>query len=233
MVEGRGTYGSSCLWRIGPHPQATSCRRQRYIWEQLAAQGRGTSGSSWQHGTGCPCPPPLWAVCREAGCGAGAFSRGTWLEAWRGGTGGAGEQERGAPSTARGAWGREAALCADTKSCNYIVTAQKQESWERLRLGNQCWDYHQCRSPLILVLSALQPVSSCPLLPIAACCPCSEPAELGGRSYSTECGDRSRVHSAGPWLQHGRGKPDPHPPPAGARLFLGVMEACVGLAFSG
>lgn len=84
---------------------------------------------------------------------------------WEPGVGG---QERGAPSTARRAWGREAALHADTKSCNYIVTAQKQESWERLRLGNQCWYHRRCRSPLLLVLPASQRVSSCPLPPVAA-----------------------------------------------------------------
>lgn len=84
---------------------------------------------------------------------------------WEPGMGG---QERGAPSTARRVWGREAALRADTKSCNYIVTAQKQESWERLRLGNQCWYQRQCRSPLLPVLPAWQRVSGCPLPPIAA-----------------------------------------------------------------
>lgn len=72
------------------------------------------------------------------------------------GRGGFGEQgqQRGTPSPAHRAWGREAALHTDTKCCNYIVPAQKHELWERLRLGNQCRDHHRCHS-LLLMLPAL------------------------------------------------------------------------------
>lgn len=97
-----------------------------------------------------------------------------WERGWEPSAGGRearGGRERGAGSAARGAWGREAALRADTKSCNYIVMAQKHKSWERLRLGNRCWDRCQRHSPRLLVPPALQRVGRCPLgelLPMAA-----------------------------------------------------------------
>lgn len=77
--SGGCTSGSSCMWRMGLHPQASSCRRQRHICEQLAARA------------GCPCPSWRWAVCGDTCCGAAAFSGGN--QSW--GTGARGDGTEG------------------------------------------------------------------------------------------------------------------------------------------
>lgn len=86
-VGGRGTSQDSQLGRLEAHLAAAGCGGWDLIYRQPAAEGRDTSGSTgqghiWEQpaawGRLC-CPPPLHAVCGEAGCGAGGLSGGAQL----------------------------------------------------------------------------------------------------------------------------------------------------------